>query len=90
MAWGIDNEEWHDEIDCSLLEQFEYGGIPDDRFIMTTWHEDLDETLWFAQFCASNSYDGVELTSTLLVHVIAAPVRDEMLTRFRAATDWEG
>jgi hypothetical protein len=90
MTWGIDNETWHDDIDDSVLWKFHHGDVPDDHFIMTTWHADLDETFWFAQFCANFSYDDVELPNTLLVHVADAPAMEATLARFEAARDWEG
>ncbi|HEX2763679.1 MAG TPA: hypothetical protein VHM92_07530 [Allosphingosinicella sp.] len=89
MTWGIDNEAWHDEIDDAVHVKFDWEEVPDDHFIMTTWHENLDETFWFAQFCAYFSYDDVELTNTLLVHVADAPSAETIVARFRAAPDWE-
>lgn len=69
IAWGIDCEAWHDTVDSSNLEAFDFGDIPDDKFVMTTWHdkEPLSEALWFAGNCAS--HPDIELFDTVIVHV---------------------
>ena len=90
MSWGIDNETWHDQIDDSMHLKFGFDPVPDDHFIMTTWHADLEETFWFAQFCANFSYDDLELPNTLLIHVADASSPEAMLARFESARDWEG
>jgi hypothetical protein len=89
MTWGIDNETWHDDIDWAVISRFAPEDVPEDAFIMTTWHADLDETFWFAQFCAYFSYDDLELTNTLLVHIADAPAAEAMVARFHAARDWD-
>lgn len=38
-AWGAKCSLWDDAIDWAVLAAFP-DGIPDDRHIMTTWHED--------------------------------------------------
>ena len=32
----------------AILTEFDYGDIPDDRFVMTTWHskQSLSDTFW--------------------------------------------
>ncbi|WP_334184471.1 DUF7684 family protein [Novosphingobium sp.] len=69
IAWGVACEDWHDAVDWTVLEAFDFGEIPDDRFVMTTWHskETLPEALWFAENCAT--HPNVDLTDTLIVHV---------------------
>lgn len=69
LAWGIDCEAWHDTVDWTVLEVFDFGDIPDERFIMTTWHdkEPLSEALWFAGHCAS--HPDIDLVETLIIHV---------------------
>jgi hypothetical protein len=39
MALGLDCESWHDTIDDANLEYFNYGDIPKESFVMTTWHD---------------------------------------------------
>jgi hypothetical protein len=69
IAWGVDCEAWHDTVDWTVLEVFDFADIPDDKFIMTTWHdkEPLSEALWFAGNCAS--HPDIDLSETVIVHV---------------------
>ena len=39
MAWGLDCSSWDDSVDVANLEMFDFGEIPDEGFVMTTWHE---------------------------------------------------
>lgn len=82
MAWGIDCQAWHDSVDWAVLEDFDFGDIPDDRFVMTTWHdkEPLAEALWFAGNCAT--HPDVELDTTLLVHVAAEAASARIMETF--------
>ncbi|HEY1607162.1 MAG TPA: hypothetical protein VGF77_16350 [Allosphingosinicella sp.] len=85
MAWGEGCSSWDDSVDWANLEQFSYGDIPGEKFVMTTWHEhqSLDEVFWCAGFCAR--HPDVELSSTLIIHVSPTARRSEMLARFEAA-----
>jgi hypothetical protein len=69
IAWGVACEGWHDTMDWTALEAFDFSEIPDDRFVMTTWHdkEPLSEALWFAGNAAH--HPDIDLPDTLLVHV---------------------
>jgi hypothetical protein len=86
MAWGEGCSSWDDSVDWANIDEFP-NGIPDDQFVMTTWHEEesLDEVFWFAGHCANHG--DVDLADTLILHVSPAARRDEMLARFRAAQD---
>jgi hypothetical protein len=70
MAWGPDCSTWDDSVDMADIEgrNFEED---DSKFVMTTWHTDetLEEVFWYSQFCANFSYDEIELTRALIVHV---------------------
>jgi hypothetical protein len=85
IAWGPDCTTWDDSVDWSVCAEFDYGDIPDDRFVMTTWHENepLDEVFWFAQFCAN--HPDVELRSSLIIHIAEAEDRLGLIERFEAA-----
>ncbi|KQM99908.1 MULTISPECIES: hypothetical protein [Sphingomonas] len=78
IAWGTDCEAWHDTVDWTVLEGFNFGDIPDDKFVMTTWHdkEPLAEALWFAGHSAS--HPDVVLHETVIVHV--APEEQRVAT----------
>lgn len=69
LAWGRGCEGWHDAVDWAALEKFHFGDIPDDQFVMTTWHneETLESVFWFAGACAH--HPDIELLETLLVDV---------------------
>ncbi|WP_448658916.1 DUF7684 family protein [Sphingomonas sp. CJ99] len=79
IAWGIDCEKWHDSVDWAVLEAFSFGEIPDDRFVMTTWHsgEPMSEALWFAENCAH--HPDVELSHTILLHIAETAQSDRIL-----------
>jgi hypothetical protein len=82
VAWGVECEEWHDTADWTNLEQFEFGHIPDDRFVMTTWHADepLSEAMWFAGQCAF--HPDIELDDTVIVHIADEAREAEMLENY--------
>ncbi|CAN5188262.1 hypothetical protein BH11PSE5_BH11PSE5_00770 [soil metagenome] len=89
VAWGIACEEWHDAMDWAVLEAFDFGEIPDDKFVMTTWHakEKLSEALWFAGNCAF--HPDVDLTDTVVVHVSLSERRAAILELYRDSQDTE-
>ncbi|MGQ4827647.1 DUF7684 family protein, partial [Enterococcus faecalis] len=80
-------EVWHDTVDWAILEAHDFGNIPDDRFVMTTWHdkEPLSEALWFAGNCAT--HPDVELQSALILHVAEKDERNRVLEAFDAAQE---
>lgn len=85
VAWGTECEKWHDAVDWAVLETFDYGDIPDDKFVITTWHADepLSEALWFAGNCAF--HPNVELGRTVLLHVANEAKKDEMIATYAAS-----
>jgi len=82
IAWGMACEAWHDTVDWTVLEACDFADIPDDRFVMTTWHDKelLPEALWFAGNAAS--HPDVNLTRTLIVHVARIARRDARLALY--------
>ena len=85
MTWGQDCERWHDSVDWAVLGNFGFGDIPDDRFVMTTWHsgEPLSEALWFAAKVAFHS--DVPLPDILLIDIGPEERRDWMLAAYAEA-----
>ena len=83
VAWGIKCTTWDDSVDHSMLAAFNYEEVPDEKFVMTTWHEDepLGEALWFARHCAF--HPDVELEHTLLVHIAPQARAEELLGAYR-------
>jgi hypothetical protein len=70
LAWGSDCSSWDDSVDYAVIMKHP-GETPDEEFVVTTWHNDdtLEEVFWQAQFNAQFSYDDVELTNALIVHI---------------------
>lgn len=71
MAWGFDCSLWDDSVDYANLERFDYGEVPDEQFVMTTWHENqsLEEVLRFAKYDAIKSYDDRQLDDLLILDI---------------------
>lgn len=87
MAWGSECSRWDDAVDDENLSRFDYGDIPEDKFVMTTWHEDqsLSEVFWFAKELAH--HPTVALRDTLLLHIAPCASEAEMLAAFKNAKD---
>lgn len=69
MAWGIESSSWDDSVDDANLEIFNYEDIPDESFVMTTWHPDepLEEVFWF---CKNAAQHGIHiLDNVLILHI---------------------
>lgn len=83
VAWGIDCKAWHDSVDDANRDAFDFGHIPEDRFVITTWHnrEPLSEALWFAGFCAN--HPDVKLNKTMIIHVASEEQSSGMLETYR-------
>jgi hypothetical protein len=87
MAWGADSSAWDDSVDRANLAVFNYGEIPDARFVMTTWHDDepLSETFWFAEHAAWHPV--VPLDETVIVHVGASAREAVLLQAYEDAQE---
>jgi len=85
MSWGTECEAWHDEVDMANIEQFEFRQIPEDAFVMTTWHErePLSEVFWF---CKNSAFHPtVDLKLTMLIHVASHPNEKALLQSYAEA-----
>lgn len=69
MAWGQDSSDWDDSVDWANIDAFDGEEIPDDHFVMTTWHdnEPLAETFWFAEHTAC--HPTISIDETIVVDV---------------------
>jgi hypothetical protein len=85
MAWGRACSSWDDSVDEANLAAFDFGDIPDESFVMTTWHEGepLEEVFWFAEHAAIHPM--MELTRTIIVHITANAREVELLGAFQRA-----
>ena len=85
MAWGRAASLWDDTVDMANLEQFEFGDIPDDRFVFTTWHADesLSEAMSFCKHQAV--HPTVRISHTVLLHVAEHADATRLLATFADA-----
>jgi hypothetical protein len=84
LAWGVQCQAWRDAIDDAYLEATNYDDVPDEQTVITTSHEDeeLGEVFWFAKGRAAHP---AKLQQTLILHIAAAPRRDEIEAAYRDA-----
>jgi hypothetical protein len=89
MAWGENCSSWDDSVDWANIEAFNYEDIPEESFVMTTWHEKepLIGAFWFARFCAHDPYDLIE--HSLIVHVGTSNREAEFLSLYEQAETWD-
>lgn len=85
MAWGIEATKWDDSVDVANLIDFNFGDIPKNRFVYTTWHDNdtLKDVLWQSHFCAN--HDCIDLQNTMLVHISEAADEMGLLAKHTAA-----
>jgi hypothetical protein len=85
MAWGTDCSLWDDSVDYANLDKLECGDIPDDSFVMTTWHpsEPLEEVFWFCEYTARHST--VDLDRKILIHISIVERDAELLDAYQRA-----
>lgn len=85
MAWGNECSLWDDSVDMANIENFEFKEIPENSFVMTTWHtnESLAEVFWFAKHNAFHST--VKLNYTLLLHISAYNREDNLMRSYITA-----
>lgn len=81
---GFKCSSWDDSIDLANLEQFGFADIPDDRFVLTSWHTDesAEDVVEFVSRCSHAG--GGEPTRFLVVCLGGSAVEYEDL-RSRAA-----
>lgn len=80
MAWGTGCSSWDDAVDLANLEAFDFREIPDDDFVMTTWHESesLEEVL---SFCVNLAHHPtVQLENTLVLQLGGSNRENEILS----------
>ncbi len=85
MAWGQNCSSWDDSVDIANLEQFNFGEIPEDKFVMTTWHENepLEQVFWFAKNSAVHPH--IDLPNTVILHISRNARDEELLAKFTDA-----
>ncbi len=86
LAWGKDCSSWDDSVDYAVLDVFDYGEIPDESFVDTTWHEHepLVDVFDFARFGTTMDLPD---SAALIVHIGIKDRRDEFLQLWADAAD---
>ncbi len=85
LAWGINCSSWDDSVDYANMQEFDYGEIPKDKFVITTWHENetLKELFWFSK---NNAFHPIiDLKNTLIIHISKDDKEKEMLSTYESA-----
>ena len=87
MSWGRSCSSWDDSVDFANLNQFDYGEIPEDKFVMTTWHtnESLEEVFWFAKNNAFHPTVDLKRTVLVLLHISATNRENELMKAYANA-----
>ncbi|WP_281859691.1 DUF7684 family protein [Litoreibacter halocynthiae] len=85
LAWGTDCSAWDDSVDWAFLELYDFGDYPEDKFVMTTWHDEetLEETIEFAKHCTE--YSDVTLDDIIVLD-FAGQERGELIEQLYSAT----
>jgi hypothetical protein len=87
LAWGLNCSSWDDSVDYAVLEAFDYGDIPRDREVMTTWHENesLSEVMNFSKHNMIPMGENVEIRETVLLHISESDKQQEFERLYAAA-----
>ncbi|MBK8816327.1 MAG: hypothetical protein IPN42_12885 [Methylococcaceae bacterium] len=82
MAWGKECSAWDDSVDFANSEEFDFEGIPEDKFVMTTWHDDepLNEVFFFCKNLAFHPI--IELKNTVILHIFDQNKEKEILSLY--------
>jgi hypothetical protein len=77
LAWGKDCAAWNEAVDEAFQESVDYEDVAPERQVSTACFEDedMDEVFWFARHRAA--HPGA-LNATLILHIAAAPRKDEI------------
>lgn len=87
MAWGKECSEWDKSVDQANLDDFNGVDIPNDKFVLTTWHDDepLEEVLWFSQHAAH--HDAIPDKRLLLLDISLTPRESSVLAKLANSYD---
>lgn len=82
MAWGWDCSLWDDSVDQANIDRFSPEEIPEDRFVMTTWHskELLVDVFWYCKRLAR--HPAVERSQVILLHIADAANGGSMIQAY--------
>lgn len=86
LVWGKSSAAWGEAIEDAALEAVDYEDVPDERAIIVTAYDaedELDEVFWYARHRAA--HPALVLRETLIIHIAAAPRREELEAAYHAA-----
>ncbi len=85
MAWGTNCETWDDSVDHACLERYDYGDVPEEELVLTTWHpeESLADVLFFAKHAARHG--ARDLSHVVLLHIAPMAKEAEVLDAYARA-----
>jgi len=85
MAWGQDCSLWDDSVDAANIEAFDFKEIPENRFVITTWHDEspLSDAFDFCKRLAV--HPAVELPRVVLLHIARSGNADHMMRAYADA-----
>lgn len=85
MAWGVKCSSWDESVDWANHSVTGLNDVPDDQFVMTTWHDDepLTEAFWYAGFTAH--HPTVSLEHVAVIDIGPKNREAEMLEAYAAA-----
>jgi len=84
MAWGIECTTWDDSVDWANIKEFDYKEIPDEKCVMTTWHEDepLSDVFEFALMSAQHPI--FDLKNILVLHISDINKETEFIALYKS------
>lgn len=82
MAWGIACSSWNDSVDWALFRRHDFNDVPDDQFVMTTWHdnEPLSEVFFHALMCAF--HPTIDLQRVTIIHIAEEESRKTIMKAY--------
>jgi hypothetical protein len=85
MAWGFDCSSWDDSVDWANIDKYGDAPIPEDAFVVTTWHSDepLEEVFWYSKNLAIHPV--VDLHRTVILDISTVNRRDQLLKAYATA-----
>ena len=85
VSWGETSSSWDDSVDFANMKHFEFGEIPNDKFVMTAWfsNDPLREAFWFAKNNAV--HPTIELARTVLVHISVRNKESQLVREYADA-----
>jgi len=84
LAWGFNATSWDTSVDIAFINTDPDFNPPDDRHVMTTWHdnETIDDVVWFALM--NTNFDFHDFHDYLALMIGNAPdIESELLASIR-------